>query len=94
MTSIICTWCLKSFGSKGNLNRHVCSVHLNENWDCDMCDKSFAENQNLLRHKRNMHQDQIPKKYKQNFPNNIPKRIKLFTTILVDQAIVRKQKIL
>jgi len=59
-----------------------------------MCEKSFGEKQNLLRHKRNKHQDQIPKKYKQNFPNDILKRRKLLTTILVNQAIASKQKIL
>jgi len=55
----LCKWCLKSFSTKGNLNRHIRSVHLKENWVCDMCGRSFHEKQSLLRHKRNIHQDQM-----------------------------------
>jgi len=52
-------WCLKSFATKGNLNRCFRSVHLKENWVCDMCERRLHEKQNLLHHKRNMHQDQM-----------------------------------
>jgi len=76
MEDIGCNWCLKSFVSKGNLNRHIHSVHLNENWDSGMCKKSFGEKQNLLRHKRNIHQNQITKRYKQEFLYDTQKRRK------------------
>jgi len=59
MDDELCKWCLKSFATKENLNRHIGSVQLKENWVCDMCGRSFREKQNLLQHKRNTHQDQI-----------------------------------
>jgi len=77
MESVTCNWCLKSFIIKENLNRHVCSVHLNERWDCDMCEKSFGEKQNLLWHKKNIHQDQNFKEHKQDFVYNASKRRKI-----------------
>jgi len=42
-----------------------------------MCEKSFSEKQNLLRHKENIHQDQSPKEYKQDFAYNASRRRKI-----------------
>jgi len=50
--------CGKQFGLKGDLNRHVDSVHLKTKaWVCDVksCGKSFALKGNLARHKKTVH---------------------------------------
>ena len=74
MEGVTCNLCLKSFATKGNLNRHIRSFHQINTWDCNICKKNFGEKQNLLRHKRNMHANQISKKYKQLFTYDKPKR--------------------
>jgi len=43
MNGELCKWCLKSFATKGNLNRHSRSVHLKEYWVCDMCEGVFVK---------------------------------------------------
>jgi len=70
MSTVTYNLCLKSFTSKGNLNRHICSVHLKEKWSCDICGKV----QSLLKHEENMHE--VSRKHKQNFASGTQKRRK------------------
>ena len=64
MEGVTCNWCLKLFGTTGNLNRHIRSVHLKEKMDCNLCGARFSQQANLIRHKQTIHGI-----FKQDFSN-------------------------
>lgn len=58
---IVCDQCAKTFVERGNLNKHISSVHLKErNKVCPEvgCGKSFSFRDGLVRHIAHVHENQ------------------------------------
>jgi uncharacterized C2H2 Zn-finger protein len=56
MTKFNCEYCDKTFGQKGDLKRHINTVHLKQkNYKCDHCNESFGKKSNLKRHINTIH---------------------------------------
>ena len=54
--ALACKTCGKVFTTKGNLKKHVQTVHLGKkNFKCDTCGKAFGEAGNLNRHVQTIH---------------------------------------
>ena len=51
-----CNHCPKHFKIRGNLNRHIRTVHEGIKFTCDECDKQFASKQCLNRHIQSVHE--------------------------------------
>ena len=50
-----CYQCSSIFESKGDLNRHIESVHFKESYECQDCDKSFSRKDNYEAHRKTKH---------------------------------------
>ena len=51
----ICSFCSKSFSSKGNLKTHIRNLHINPNrkpFECDICKKRFNQKGNMETHRK------------------------------------------
>ena len=59
-----CDQCSKTFGSKGDINRHVESVHYQERFECPSCDLTFTRKDNLEVHTQKQHAKTCGKKFK------------------------------
>ena len=47
---------LKNFVQKGDLNRHITSVHEGKRpYDCNICDKTFTQTSHLKQHIKGVH---------------------------------------
>lgn len=54
-----CGHCERAFRERGNLNKHVMSVHQKQkSFSCHICPKSFAFKDGLLRHISTVHDNQ------------------------------------
>ena len=51
-----CDHCLKTFGSRSDLTRHIESVHYQEHFECQSCDLTFTRKDNLEIHREKQHQ--------------------------------------
>ena len=50
-----CEQCSRSFGTKGELTRHLQSVHYQERIECPDCSMTFSRKDNFKLHKKNKH---------------------------------------
>jgi hypothetical protein len=55
-TLLSCSKCEKQFTVKGNLTRHMSSVHESNKWECSKCSKSFSRSDKLKIHIRSCNQ--------------------------------------
>jgi hypothetical protein len=53
-----CNLCTKTYFKKGELKRHMASVHLGIVHECRLCNKNFKSNPGLLSHLRSFHNNQ------------------------------------
>ena len=51
-----CNICQSTFKLKGNLSRHIKSVHFKENYQCNICDYQASQKVHLSQHFKNVHQ--------------------------------------
>ena len=55
-----CNLCNAEYTLKGNLQKHIETIHDGKRYDCTICDKSFAQKGTLKRHVESIHEGNVP----------------------------------
>ena len=54
-----CNLCPQTFNRKSNFDRHLGTVHGENNFKCDQCDQTFSRDDKLKRHIQGNHENKI-----------------------------------